>query len=124
MDILLNDKESYLGDFINNHCAVYIDIFNKCSITDKLLLIFIRLIDIIAIIITLLGFMFPKNLLLWHIVVCFIILCYSINDDSSTNFTFAILKRNNNVGYTNERLLIASKCIPIKNNSITIIKCS
>jgi hypothetical protein len=133
MDILIveKEKENYLGNFINNYYSVFIDIFNKSSSIDKLLLICIRMIDILLIFVLITGFILPKNLLIWHIVLCFIVLCYTVSADSYngdydftfiSNLTFTILKRNNvDVGYSNEQLLNASKFVPIQNKTIVII---
>jgi len=132
MDILVveKEKETYLGNFINNYYSVFIDIFNKSSTFDKLLLIFIRLIDVFLILIVILGFLLPKNLSIWHIVACFVVLCYVVSADNYngdydftfiSNATFTILKRNNvNIGYSNEQLLNASKFIPIQNKTIAL----
>jgi len=132
MDILISEtkKDTYFGDFIYNYYSVFIDIFNKCSLVDKLLLIIIRLINLFAIFGLFFGFFLPKNLVIWHIVLCFIVLSMVISSDSHngdfdftifTNATYTILKRNNNVGYSNEQLLLASKLVPIHHKSFTTV---
>ena len=127
MDILIEKEfEPYFGNFINNYYSVFINIFNKSSIFDKFLLLCVRTIHISSLIIVLVGFLLPKNLLIWHIIICFILLSFIISSESYngdydysifTNFTFTILKRNNTVGYSNEQLLKASQSIPLHNKT-------
>jgi hypothetical protein len=121
MDILINDKkENYLGDYINNYYSIFIDIFNNCSIVDKFLLIFFKIINIIVLLFVLFGCIMPKNLIIWHILICFILLCIvSSYDNNSYSPTKSILKKNNDkIGYSNDQILNASKFIPISRESI------
>jgi hypothetical protein len=121
MDILINDKkENYIGDYISNYYSIFVDIFNNCSIVDKLLLIFFKIINIIILLFIFVGCILPKNLIIWHILMCFVLLCFINNyDNNSYSPTMSILKKNNDkIGYSNDQILNASKFIPVSKKSM------
>jgi hypothetical protein len=105
-----------IGDFINSYYRIYIDIFNKASYTDKLILITLRSTDTILSFIILFGFFAPRHLLIWHCLICFMVY-YTLENtsiDLITNKTFDILKKNNTDDLSDEQLYNATKLLPIK----------
>lgn len=114
-----------LTDNIYNYYTVFIDIFKHSSISDKILLFLVRIIHIIIIIFILIGFVFPRNILIWHCLVSFItlyILDTSKDGSFINNLTHTILKRNNkNNIYSDDELLMGSKIISFNKKTCRII---
>jgi hypothetical protein len=114
-----------LTDNIYNYYTVFIDIFKHSSISDKILLFLVRMIHIIIIIFVLIGFVFPKNILIWHCLVSFItlyILDTSKDGSFINNLTYTILKRNNkNNIYSDDELLMGSKIVSFNKKTCKII---
>jgi len=116
------NKNLTFGNFINNYYFIFINVFNKCTLQDKIKLTLIKFIHILIVLFLILGWLLPKKYLVWHITMCFItIFTLDVYDNSILNdMIYQILKNNINDDKINinDQLLNASKIIPISTPSI------
>jgi len=118
-----NNTNLTFENYIKEYYSSFICIFNKSSYIDKSILILLRSIHILLVLFILLGVFLPKNHLLTHITVCFIVLfnLSAYNDDTFiNNHMFNILNKNKE-RISDKDVIRASQLVPLNNKSCKII---
>ena len=118
-----NNTNLTFENYIKEYYSSFIRIFNKSSYIDKSILILLRSIHILLVLFILLGVFLPKNHLLTHITVCFIVLfnLSAYNDDTFiNNHMFNILNKNKE-RVLEKDVIRASQLVPLNNKSCKII---
>ncbi len=118
-----NNTNLTFENYIKEYYSSFICLFNKSSYLDKSILILLRSIHIFLVLFILLGIFLPKNHLLTHITVCFIVLfnLSAYNDNTFiNNYMYNILNKNKEKIHDKD-VIRASQLIPLSNKSCKLI---
>jgi len=109
-----------LEQFTQEHYKNFMDIYNNCNTKDKFALILLRSIGIVFVFFTIAGCMAPKNYLVLHLLLCFIVFISVEQPELNVIniYIYNILKRNNVNKLDEEKLKKASNLLPINNSTV------
>jgi len=116
----MTDKNLFsFGNYLNYNYKPLLDSFFNSNIITKFSIISFKFIELVIIFIVLFGCLFPRNLLIWHIVLClFIFMLIEIDYNPISNYIYNTINSNkNNPKYSEFRMKNSSNTIPILKNT-------